>query len=91
MGIRLYQEPHLENPILVASWPGIGNIGIIAVDTLRGMLEAEEFGEIEPWDFFYPKRAVIHKGVLEYLEFPDNKFYFKVIQGKELIFFVGEE
>ncbi len=46
MGIRLYQEPHLENPILVASWPGIGNIGIIAVDTLRGMLEAEEFGEI---------------------------------------------
>ncbi len=55
------------------------------------MLEAEEFGEIEPWDFFYPKRAVIHKGVLEYLEFPDNKFYFKVIQGKELIFFVGEE
>ena len=91
MGIRLYQEPHLENPILVASWPGIGNIGIIAVDTLREMLEAEEFGEIEPWDFFYPKQAVIHKGVLEYLEFPDNKFYFKVIQGKELIFFVGEE
>jgi len=91
MGVRLYQELHLENPILVASWPGIGNIGMIAVDTLRGMLGAEEFGEIEPWDFFYPKRAVIRKGVLEYLEFPDNKFYFKVIQGKEFIFFVGEE
>jgi len=91
MGVRLYQGLHLENPILVASWPGIGNIGMIAVDTLRGMLGAEEFGEIEPWDFFYPKRAVIRKGVLEYLEFPDNKFYFKVIQGKEFIFFVGEE
>ena len=91
MGIRLYQEPHLENPMLVAGWPGIGNIGIIAVDTLRGILGAEEFGEIEPWDFFYPKRILIRKGVLEYLEFPDNKFCFKVIQGKELIFFVGEE
>jgi proteasome assembly chaperone (PAC2) family protein len=46
MGVRLCQEPHLENPILIASWPGIGNIGIIPVDTLREMLGAEEFGEI---------------------------------------------
>lgn len=91
MGIRLYREPQLENPILVASWPGIGNIGLIAVDTLRGILRAEEFAEIEPWDFFYPKRAFIRKGVLEHLEFPASKFYFKVVQGKHLIFFVGEE
>jgi uncharacterized protein len=91
MGIRLHQEPQLQNPILIASWPGIGNIGIIAVDTLRGILGAEEFGEIEPWDFFYPRRVVIRKGVLEYLEFPGNRFYFKTIQGKDLIFSIGEE
>lgn len=91
MGIRLYTAPQLENPILVASWPGIGNIGIIAVDTLRGILGAEEFGEIEPWDFFYPKRALIRKGILEYLEFPNSKFYFKRTEGKDLIFFIGEE
>ena len=48
MGFRLYQEPQLENPILAASWPGIGNIGIIAVDTLRDTLGAEELGEVEP-------------------------------------------
>ncbi|MCJ7575783.1 MAG: PAC2 family protein [Dehalococcoidia bacterium] len=91
MGIRLHQEPQLENPILVASWPGIGNIGIIAVDTLRGKLEAEEFGEIEPQEFFYPKRVLIRKGVLECLEFPSSKFYFKKIRGTDIIFFVGEE
>jgi len=91
MGIKLYQEPKLENPVLVASWPGIGNIGIIAVDTLRGILEAEEFGEIEPWDFFYPRRVFIRKGVLEYLEFPNSKFFFKKTEGKDLIFFTGEE
>jgi proteasome assembly chaperone (PAC2) family protein len=91
MGIRLYQEPHLGNPILVAGWPGIGNIGIIAVDTLRGILGAEEFGEIEPWDFFYPKRILIRKGVLEYLEFPSSKFYFKRTGSKDIIFFIGEE
>jgi proteasome assembly chaperone (PAC2) family protein len=91
MGIRFYREPQLKNPILVASWPGIGNIGIIAVDTLSGMLEAEEFGEIEPWDFFYPRRVFIRKGVLEYLEFPDSKFFFKRTSGKDIIFFIGEE
>jgi hypothetical protein len=91
MGIRLYQEPQLQNPILIASWPGIGNIGIIAVDTLREILEAEEFGEIEPWDFFYPRRVLIRKGILEYLEFPGSKFYFKRTEGKDIVFFTGEE
>jgi proteasome assembly chaperone (PAC2) family protein len=91
MGVTLYQEPQLDNPVLVASWPGIGNIGLIAVDTLRGTLQAQEFGEIEPWDFFYPRRVFIRKGVLEHLEFPSNKFYFKKMPGKDLMFFIGEE
>jgi hypothetical protein len=91
MGIQLCQEPQLENPILLASWPGIGNIGIIAVDTLKEILEAEELGEIEPWEFFYPKRVTIRKGVLESLEFPSSKFYFKRTSGGSLIFFIGEE
>ena len=91
MGIRFHQKPQLENPILIASWPGIGNIGIIAVDTLRAVLEAEELGEIEPWDFFYPRRILIRKGILEYLEFPSSKFYFKRIEGNDIVFFIGEE
>jgi len=91
MGVRFWQKPQLRKPILVASWPGIGNIGIIAADTLRETLEAEEFGEIEPWDFFYPRRVLIRKGILEYLEFPSSKFYFKRMEGKDIIFFIGEE
>ena len=91
MGVRLYKEPELENPVLVAGWPGIGNVGIIAVDTLRGGLRAEEFGEIEPWDFFYPKRILIRNGKLKDLEFPSNKFYFKKTEKRDLIFFIGEE
>jgi len=91
MGVRLYKEPELENPVLIAGWPGIGNVGIIAVDTLRGGLRAEEFGEIEPWDFFYPKRILIRNGKLKDLEFPSNKFYFKKTEKRDLIFFIGEE
>jgi len=76
---------------MVASWPGIGNIGIIAVDTLKNMLGAEELGEIEPWDFFYPRKILIRNGELKDVEFPASKFYFKRTGGKDLLFFVGEE
>jgi len=91
MGVRLYKEPELENPVMVASWPGIGNIGIIAVDTLKNMLGAEELGEIEPWDFFYPKKVLIRNGELKDVEFPSSKFYFKRTGEADLLFFVGEE
>ncbi len=91
MGVRLYKEPKLENPILVACWPGIGNIGLLAVDTLRRMLEAEEFGEIEPWDFFYPRKLVIRQGELKELEFPSNKFFFKRTGKRDLLFFLADE
>ncbi len=91
MGVKLYSEPRLEKPDMFVGWPGIGNIGIIAVETLRGQLQAKEFGEIEPWDFFYPKRLRIKAGLLEELEFPSNKFYYQRLERKDLIFFVGEE
>ncbi len=91
MGIKLYKEPKLEKPDMVASWPGIGNIGVIAVDILKGQIRAEELGEIEPWDFFYPRKVIIKAGVLEDLEFPGNKFYYKRLGKKDLIFFIGEE
>jgi proteasome assembly chaperone (PAC2) family protein len=91
VGIRLHKEPKLEKPDLVASWPGIGNIGIIAVNTLRGQIQAEELGEIEPWDFFYPRKVIIKGGILEGLEFPSSKFYYKRLGKKDLVVFIGEE
>jgi proteasome assembly chaperone (PAC2) family protein len=91
MGVRLFKEPQLDKPVMLASWPGIGSIGIIAIDTLRTLLDAEEFGEIEPWDFFYPKRVLVRDGELKDLEFPTSKFYFRRTEKRDLIFFIGEE
>jgi len=91
MGIKLYRKPKLVKPIMFVGWPGIGNIGIMAVDTLKSILKAEEFGEIESWDFFYPRKVSIRDGLLEDLEFPSNKFYYQRLGKKDLIFFIGEE
>jgi len=76
MAIILYKEPELKNPVMFCGWPGIGNIGLTAMDTLKMVLRAEEFGQIEPWDFFDPQKVTIEKGLLKNLEFPSNKFYF---------------
>ena len=91
MGVKLYRKPKLEKPIMFVGWPGIGNIGIIAMNTLKGILKAEELGEIESWDFFYPRKVSIRDGLLEDLDFPSNKFYYQRLEKKDLIFFIGEE
>lgn len=91
MGIRLFKIPELNKPIMIACWPGIANIGLLAVDTLIESLQAEEFGIIEPWDFFYPKKVIIKNGVLTGLEFPSSRFFFKKTDGTDIIFFIGEE
>ncbi|MHC4640879.1 MAG: PAC2 family protein [Planctomycetota bacterium] len=91
MGIKFYKEPELKNPTMFCGWPGIGNIGIYAVDSLREALKAEEFGEIESWDFFNPRKVSIEQGLLKDLEFPGNTFYFQRVRNHDLIFFIGQE
>lgn len=91
MAVKLYKQPNLKNVIMFCGWSGIGNIGINAIDTLRAALNAQEFAEIEPWDFFDPKKVVIEAGLLKTLEFPTSKFYYQKIKNLDLIFFIGQE
>ncbi|HEY32565.1 MAG TPA: hypothetical protein G4O10_05615 [Dehalococcoidia bacterium] len=91
MGIILHSEPELEQPDMIVGWPGIGNIGVLTVDTLRQQIEAEELGEIEPWDYFYPNKVIIRGSVLHDLEFPTSKFYYKRLANRDLLLFIGEE
>ena len=89
--IKFYQEPQLNKPDLIAAWPGIGSIGIIALNNLRDLLEAEAFAEIEPWRFSYPHALSIKNGELQSLQFPESKFYFKKTATRDLLLFIGGE
>jgi proteasome assembly chaperone (PAC2) family protein len=91
MALKFYQEPALESPDLICGWPGIGRIGIMAVDYLRRALAAEELAEIEPWDFFEPNKVTVCDGLLKELQFPTSKFYYKKLPNRDLIIFIGEE
>ena len=91
MGLRFHSAPRCDHPVMLVGWPGIGHVGIIAVDGLRKAVGAEPIGEIEPWDFFYPSKAIFKGGVLEELAFPRNTFYYKRHEGRDLLFFIGDE
>ena len=47
MGIVFHSKPEVERPVLIACWPGIGNIGIIATDTLRAAVRADSSGDAQ--------------------------------------------
>lgn len=91
MVIRYIKEPEMDDPVMVASWPGIGNVGLIAVDALRRALRAEEMAYIEAWDFFYPNKVILRNGELMDMEFPSSEFYYKRTDKRDIIIFVGEE
>ena len=91
MGIIFHSEPELHQPDMIVGWPGIGDIGIITANALRQQIEAEEFGEIEPWDFFYPNKVIIRAGVLADVKFPGSKFYYKKLADRDILLFVGDE
>lgn len=90
-GITFHSEPELRNPSLIAAWPGMGGVAIIAARYLRDKLGAEELATIEPYNFFDLGAVSVHDQVVGEPEFPESKFYFWRSGGeKDLIIFLGE-
>ncbi len=90
---KFYKEPHPRSCHFVAAWPGIGNVALIVAQYLIDKLEAEEIGEILPFDFFDPIGVIVRDNVIETPQFPENKFYYwhNPKSETDLVMFIGEE
>ena len=88
MKIRLHYDIEVEKPTLVAGWPGMGNVGIGAVDFLRRHVSAEDFGEIDMREHFTPEAIVVEHGIAKLPEMPSNNFAYS--RRPNLIFFLSE-
>ena len=88
MKIRLHYDIEVEKPILVAGWPGMGNVGIGAVDFLRRSVNAEPFGEIDMSEHFTPEAIVVEEGIAKLPEMPANSFSYSRVPN--LLFFMSE-
>jgi hypothetical protein len=91
--VKLYARPRLKSPVMLASWPGIGNVSIIVATYLLRRLDFKELGEIEPSAFFDAIGVVVRDNVVEEPQFPQSKLYYWKNKGGEsdIILFIGED
>jgi proteasome assembly chaperone (PAC2) family protein len=63
-------------PIMLASWPGMGNVGLIATDYMRRKLGAKVFAEIDMSPFFIPDSIIVKDGIAQLPEIPSSIFHY---------------
>jgi uncharacterized protein (TIGR00162 family) len=74
--IKVPRKPKLINPRLVAAWPGVGNVALIAATYLKDKLKAKVLGELDPAGFFELGGVFIKDNIIEMPEFPQSVFYY---------------
>jgi len=91
--VKLYARPRLKSPVMLAAWPGVGNVAIIVATYLRRKLNFKELGEIEAPHFFDPIGVMVRDNVVEAPQFPQNSFYYwkNKAGGSDIILFIGDD
>jgi proteasome assembly chaperone (PAC2) family protein len=91
--VRLFARPRLKAPVMLASWPGIGNVSIIVATYLLRKLDFKDLGEIEPSAFFDAIGVVARDNIVEEPQFPQNQFYYwkNKAGSSDIILFIGED
>ena len=64
-------------PIMLAAWPGPGNVGSIAIDFLNYALQFERFIQLDVSALYSPEAIPVREGKFMRPEQPEIDFYFK--------------
>jgi proteasome assembly chaperone (PAC2) family protein len=75
--MKIFEEISFSTPpVVLAAWPGMGNVGLIAVDFLRKKMNARLFAEIDMSPFFIPDSIVVKNGIAQFPDIPTSLFYY---------------
>jgi proteasome assembly chaperone (PAC2) family protein len=74
--ITYLKRPRLVNPVIIAAWPGMGEVALKSASYLVEKLKAEVFASLNSADYFYPTASTIKNGILSSKELPQNYFYY---------------
>ena len=90
--VKYRARPKLNSPVMLASWPGIGDVSIIAAKYLLRKLNFKELAEAEASHFFDPIGVIVKDNVVEAPNFPESKFYYWKNKdgGNDIILFIGD-
>ena len=91
--VKIYARPKLNSPVMLAAWPGIGDVAMIVASYLKKELDFKRLGEIEASYFFDPIGVSVRENVVEAPQFPQNNFYYWKNKGggSDIILFIGED
>lgn len=74
--IKIYKRPKLREPILIAAWPGMGEVALKAAKYLKEKLKPVEFARLDPAEFFRPTGISIKEKLIEVPKPAEGKFYY---------------
>ncbi len=91
--VKLHARPKLNSPIMLAAWPGIGNVATIAAIYLKRELDFKRLGELEAPYFFDPIGVSVKGSLVESPQFPESNFYYWKNKGggSDIILFIGDD
>ncbi len=77
---------------MIAAWPGMGSVAMVAATYLIEQLGLEQFGRIDLHEFFDINETVVHKGILKAARVPRGLLFRtpEDAPGRPIVAFVGE-
>lgn len=86
--IKIHKNIPIKEPIMVAGWPGMGNVALGVVDYLKKKLGAVRFAEIKVDPMMLLDSVVVEAGVAKFPPVPQNAFYYA--KNQNLVIVEGE-
>ncbi|KMQ49922.1 Uncharacterized protein (ATP-grasp superfamily) [Chitinispirillum alkaliphilum] len=65
-----------SSPVLIAAWPGFGNVGLVSAEYIRRKTEAKPLGTIDTKQFYTPQSAVVKGGKIKPARIPSSAFHY---------------
>ncbi len=86
------KETELEQPIMVAVWPGMGQVAITAGYYLMAKLEMEMIVEFAASELFDVDHVSVNQGLVQPFRYPKSQFFGwkNPGDGPDLVVFIGE-
>ena len=91
--IKLSAKPKLKAPVMLAAWPGVGNVAMLVANYLLDKLDFKDLAEIDASQFFDPIGVLSREHLIETPQFPQSHFYYwKNKNGEhDIILFIGDD
>src|SRR5947208_1413831 len=90
--ISMPDTPKLNQPWLVAVWPGMGHVALNAGYYLLAKLDMHVIAEFEAANLFDVDHVEVNQGLIEPVAAPRNRFFLWAdpAQKHDLVVFLGE-